>query len=65
LASSLGASLSTTASGSIAVLAGLPIAFLTLAAAGLGAVLVVWFLLPETVHLPAPWPDASNGATTL
>jgi MFS family permease len=53
LASSLGASLSTTASGSIADLAGLPIAFLMLAAVGLGAVLVVWFLLPETMHLPA------------
>jgi MFS family permease len=62
LASSLGASFSTTASGSIAVLAGLPIAFLALAAAGLGAVLVVWFLLPETVHLPAAWPAPSSGA---
>ena len=61
LASSLGASLSTTASGSIAVLAGLPVAFLALAAAGLGAVLVVWFLLPETVHLPAALPFASEG----
>jgi MFS family permease len=62
LASSLGASLSTTASGSIAVFAGLPIAFLTLAAAGVGAVLVVWFLLPETVHLPAAWPAAPDAA---
>jgi MFS family permease len=61
LASSLGASLSTTASGSIAVFAGLPIAFLTLAAAGFGAVLLVWFLLPETVHLPAELPAAPDG----
>jgi MFS family permease len=60
LASSLGASLSTTASGSIAVLAGLPIAFLALAAVGLGAVLVAWLLLPETVHLPAALPPASE-----
>jgi MFS family permease len=60
LAGSLGASLSTTASGSIAVHAGLPIAFLTLAAAGLVCILVVWSQLPETAHLAAPLPAVPN-----
>lgn len=61
LAGSLGASLSTTASGSIADHAGLPAAFLALAAAGLGAILVVGAMLPETAHLPAAMPAAANG----
>jgi MFS family permease len=63
LAASLGASLSTTVSGTIADAAGLPTAFLALAAAGLGAILVVWALLPETGHLPAALPAAANGRT--
>ena len=61
LAGSLGASLSTTASGSIAVHTGLSTAFLALAAAGLGAILVVWSLLPETVHLPGELAVVPNG----
>ncbi len=56
LVSALGASLSTTISGRLAVHAGLPAAFLALAACGLGAILVVATLLPETAHLPAALP---------
>lgn len=52
MSSSLGATLSTALGGTIAEAAGLPAAFLVLAAAGLGAVLVVWKWLPETAHLP-------------
>ena len=61
LVSSLGAALSTTVSGWIAVHAGLAAAFLALAAAGLAAILAVWALLPETAALPAALPVASNG----
>jgi MFS family permease len=52
LSSSIGATLSTGLGGAIAQFAGLPIAFLGLAIAGLCAVLVVWAWLPETAHLP-------------
>ena len=61
LAGALGASLGTTLSGGIAVHAGLPVAFLSLAVAGLGAILVAWAWLPETAHLPASLPAASEG----
>ena len=53
LVSALAASLSTTLSGVIADHAGLPAAYLALAACGLGAILAVAALLPETAHLPA------------
>jgi MFS family permease len=62
LAGAFGAALSTTLSGAIAVAAGLAAAFLALAAAALGAVLVVWALLPETAHLPMAVPAANNGS---
>ena len=61
LAGSLGATLGTTISGSIADRAGLPAAYLALAAAGLAAILVVWALLPETAHLPATVPASAQG----
>jgi len=61
LAGSVGATLSTAASGSLADHAGLPVAFLALAAAALAAILVVWAFLPETAHLPAALRVASNG----
>lgn len=64
LAASLGATLSTTASGSIADHAGLPTAFFALAASGLAAVLVAWTLLPETEQLPAALPAVANGRAT-
>ena len=63
LASAAGASLSTAAGGAIADLAGLPVAFIALAAAGLGAVLVILAWLPETAHLPAAVPPRSSQAT--
>ncbi len=52
LAGGLGATLSTALAGRIADMAGLPAAFLALAAVGCGAVLTVWVFLPETAHLP-------------
>ncbi len=61
LASSLGASLGTTLSGTIADHAGLPAAFLALAVAGLAAILLVWALLPETAPLSAAYPAVANG----
>ncbi len=51
LVSALGATLSTAAGGALAQAAGLPTAFLALAMAGAGAILVVWAWLPETAPL--------------
>lgn len=65
LVGALGASLGTAFSGGIAVHAGLPVAFLSLAAAGLGAILVAWAWLPETAHLPASLPAASEGGVVV
>lgn len=62
LAGAFGAALSTTASGSIADAAGLPVAFFALAAAAVGSILVVWGLLPETAHLPAAMPANTDGS---
>jgi MFS family permease len=52
LASAAGATVSTFVAGTIADRAGLPTAFLALAAAGSLAMLVVSLKLPETAHLP-------------
>ena len=43
-----GAAISTTMGGWVADVAGLPAAFLSLAAAGLAGTLLVWIALPET-----------------
>jgi MFS family permease len=48
LASGLGATFSTAAAGWLADMAGAPVAFLGLALVGLGALVVVWTLMPET-----------------
>jgi MFS family permease len=48
LAGGLGATVSTTLAGAIADAAGMQMAFLMLAAAGGGAVLLVWGMMPET-----------------
>ncbi len=61
LVGALGASLGTSLSGGIALHAGLPVAFLSLAVAGLGAILVAWAWLPETAQLPASLPAPSEG----
>jgi MFS family permease len=49
LASGLGATLSNAVTGEIAEVAGVRLAFLVLAAAGLLATILVWLLMPETV----------------
>jgi MFS family permease len=57
VACALGAAVSNAAAGALAEKAGLPVAFLALAALGAGAVALVWFIMPETAHLPlAPDP---------
>jgi MFS family permease len=54
LASGLGATLSNAVTGEIAEVAGVRLAFLVLAAAGLLATILVWLLMPETVvHEPS------------
>ncbi len=55
VACALGAAASNTLAGAIADAAGLPAAFLVLAALGAGALGLVWLIMPETAHLsPAP-----------
>jgi MFS family permease len=49
----IGAAVSNVAAGWIAEAAGVPIAFLALAAAGAAATVLVWVAMPETAHLPA------------
>ncbi|MBN9510644.1 MAG: MFS transporter [Alphaproteobacteria bacterium] len=56
LAAGLGATVSTSAGGWIADVAGLHVAFLVLAVVGCGTVLLIWALLPETSHLPRALP---------
>jgi MFS family permease len=56
LACAVGAAVSNAAAGALAHLAGLPVAFLALAALGAGAVALVWLIMPETAHA-APAPD--------
>jgi MFS family permease len=57
VACALGAAVSNAAAGALAQKAGLPAAFLVLAALGAGAVALVWFIMPETAHAaPAPEP---------
>jgi MFS family permease len=54
LASGLGATMSNAVTGEIAEAAGVRLAFLVLAAAGLLATILVWLLMPETVvHEPS------------
>jgi MFS family permease len=54
LASGLGATMSNAVTGEIAEVAGVRLAFLVLAAAGLLATILVWLLMPETVvHEPS------------
>jgi MFS family permease len=48
LAGGLGATFSTTAAGWVAYTLGAPMAFFGLAIVGFAALLVIWFLLPET-----------------
>jgi MFS family permease len=48
LAGGLGATFSTTAAGWVAYTMGAPVAFFGLAVVGMAAVLLIWFLLPET-----------------
>jgi MFS family permease len=58
VACALGAAVSNAAAGALAQKAGLPVAFLALAAIGAGALALVWFIMPETAHVaPAPDPD--------
>lgn len=56
LATSVGATVSTYVGGNIATFIGVPVAFMCLGAVGLGAVLLVWLALPETMRLPAAPP---------
>lgn len=58
LAGGIGASVSTTMAGAIADAYGVPVAFVALAAAGAGAVLLAWATLPET--RPAVKPQFSR-----
>jgi MFS family permease len=56
LATSIGASVSNFAAGTVATHMGATAAFLYLAAVGLAAALLLWLALPETMHLPATPP---------
>jgi len=53
VACALGASISNPLAGAVAKAAGLPAAFLVLAALGAGAVALVWLMMPETAPLRA------------
>jgi MFS family permease len=64
VAASVGAAASNTIGGTIANMAGLPGAFLALAACGAAAVALVWLVLPETGHLPAALPPPQPLPTT-
>jgi MFS family permease len=59
-ASGIGASLSTALFGVIAVSFGRTVVFLSIAAASLIAVLVLWFLMPETRPAAKPFPAHSR-----